>query len=80
MLTLKFTVIRFEGPNETIVVLVDEKDKPIMVGDDYHDAIKRKIEGFFDALNYIGIEHEITELTTFESYYESKYYERGDNI
>lgn len=40
------------------VTLTDENGKVILSGDWYHDSIDEKIDGFFVALNYLGVKYE----------------------
>jgi len=49
----------YDAINEAIV---DEAGMMIMNGDWYHDEISAKIEGFFEALNYLGVEYEKIEV------------------
>lgn len=36
--------------------------KTILVGDDYHDKICEKVEGFIECLNLYQLEHSISEI------------------
>lgn len=44
--------------DEIEVRLCDSEGNVIMAGDWYHNKIDEKIEGFFEALNYLGIPYE----------------------
>ncbi|MBP1309187.1 hypothetical protein JOD82_002207 [Paenibacillus sp. 1182] len=41
------------------VSLIDEEGKTILSGDDYHDKIDAKIEGFLECLHYQQIDYEL---------------------
>lgn len=50
--------VNFVG-DEIAVRLYDSEGNIIMAGDWYHDKIDERIEGFFEALNYLGVPHEV---------------------
>lgn len=60
----KFKIIRdySEGEDGAVTTLLNEENIEVMSGDYYHDKIDDKIDGFFSALDYLGIEYEtVTE-------------------
>jgi hypothetical protein len=59
----KFIIERnahFEEEKRLVEVVGDTKNE-IMIGDYYHDKISNQIDGFFIALDYLGIEYEVDE-------------------
>ncbi|MFB0830772.1 hypothetical protein ACEU2D_14310 [Brevibacillus laterosporus] len=56
----KFKIIHdYEfGEGGRVTTLYDETNSMILSGDYYHDKIKHQIEGFFDCLDYLGIQYE----------------------
>lgn len=61
----KFTVTRIYGKNDLkfsydalSVDLTDDTGEVILTGDWYHDKIDDKIDGFFVAVDYLGIKYE----------------------
>jgi len=57
----KFKIIRDleYGEDGEVVSLYDEKQCLILTGDWYHDKIDSKIDGFFEALIYMGMQHDV---------------------
>lgn len=61
----KFTIIKTYPADDVEFVedalnveLTDENHNVILSGDWYHDSIDDKIDGFFVALDYLGVEYE----------------------
>lgn len=57
----KFKIIRdLEwGEDGEYVTLYDENNSKVMSGDWYHNKIDSLIDGFFNALDYLGIAYEV---------------------
>ncbi|MGC4375770.1 hypothetical protein WD019_02345 [Fictibacillus sp. Mic-4] len=57
----KFTIVRdLEwGEDGEIVTLYDEQGNVVMSGDEYHNKIDSKIEGFFEGLDYLEIPNSV---------------------
>lgn len=61
----KFTIIKTYPADDVEFVedalnveLTDENRNVILSGDWYHDSIDDKVDGFFVALDYLGVEYE----------------------
>lgn len=51
-----FEVVTFpDSEGMSLCEIVDDKEVFIMYGDDYHDKIEYRIEGFFDGLSYMDV-------------------------
>lgn len=59
MAKFKISTDYSEGEDGAVTTLFNEENTEIVSGDYYHDKINDKIDGFFIALDYLGIEYEI---------------------
>ncbi|MCY7823238.1 hypothetical protein MOB34_05380 [Bacillus spizizenii] len=69
---MKLTVITFiDGDME--MALINESGNVLLSGDEYHDKIDDKIEGFFSGLDYAGFCYTRIEVEHEGSLYDSEY-------
>lgn len=58
-------LIEEDDPDTEVTILYLEQDngwKRILGGDYYHDKIDNKIEGFFEGLEFSGVNYEASEI------------------
>lgn len=88
-----FKVIWEDSDPQRLILLEDFGDchSIVMFGDDYHNSILGRVEGFRDALVYLDITHtwSVAEIDDFGNDYEPKVtrnskggfsYERGNEV
>lgn len=73
---MEFTVLEFVDGDVEMALLNDSGDV-IFSGDDYHDKIQEKINGFFLGIKYAGMMYDVTYEEVSGSLEDSEYL-KGD--